>query len=81
MGWATTENLYYNDKGMHVSFTDHLCIPVSKMSLESFHSISGKPWQRSERSQVEPVGESPLVLGLGVWTAKNALQAPVWIPT
>lgn len=78
MGWATTENVYYNDQGMQVSHSPTTYkIPSiqdvpREFSIEFLENHGNVVNVRKSKA----VGEPPLVLGLSVWTAaKNALQS------
>ena len=79
MGWVTTENLFYNDKGLLLSHSP------STYKIPSVHDIprtfncrlidNGRNTRNVRGSKA--VGEPPLLLALSVWTAvKDALKSP-----
>ena len=78
MGWATTENVYYNDKGMQVSHspTTYKIPSIQDVPREFSIQFLENHGNVVNVRKSKAVGEPPLVLGLSVWTAaKNALQS------
>jgi len=78
MGWATTENVYYNDQGMQVSHspTTYKIPSIQDVPREFSISFLENHGNVVNVRKSKAVGEPPLVLGLSVWTAaKNALRA------
>ena len=78
MGWASTENLYYNDQGklMSHSPTTYKIPNIQDVPREFYMELLENDGNTVNVRRSKAVGEPPLVLGLSVWTAaKDALQA------
>lgn len=78
MGWVTTEELKYNDKGLLLSHSPTTYkIPniqdmPNQFNVEFFENSSNTINIRSSKA----VGEPPLLLGISVWCAiKNAISS------
>ncbi len=78
MGWVTTENLFYNDKGFLVSHSPSTYkIPSIQDTPRSFNiSLVHNDENRVNVRGTKAVGEPPLLLSLSVWTAiRHALDS------
>lgn len=76
MGWLTTENLYYNDKGRLLSCSPSTYkIPNIQDTPRNFHiSLIFNEENYANVRGTKAVGEPPLLLAISVWTAiQNAL--------
>jgi xanthine dehydrogenase large subunit len=77
MGWCTTEELRYNDKGLLLS---HSPTTYKIPNIQDVPEIFNVEWIDNDTNTVnirgsKAVGEPPLLLGLSVWAAvKNALS-------
>jgi xanthine dehydrogenase large subunit len=77
MGWASTENLYYNDQGklMSHSPTTYKIPNIQDMPREFHMELLENDGNTVNVRRSKAVGEPPLVLGLSVWAAaKDALN-------
>ena len=78
LGWVTTENLFYNEKGMLKTFSP------STYKIPSVHDVPRKfnidfienPHNAKNIRGSKAVGEPPLMLAISVWTAiKYAIRS------
>lgn len=77
MGWATTEDLFYDSEGALVSHSPSTYkIPSIQDIPRSFQvEFFDNPHNRKNIKASKAVGEPPLLLAISVWTAaKNALR-------
>ncbi len=77
LGWCTTEELRYNDKGLLLS---HSPTTYKIPNIQDLPAIFNVDWIDNDTNTVnihgsKAVGEPPLLLGLSVWAAiKNAIS-------
>ena len=78
MGWVSTENVFYNAKGMQVSHspTTYKIPSIQDVPREFSIELLENDGNIVNVRRSKAVGEPPLVLGLSVWcAAKNAIQS------
>ncbi len=79
MGWVTTENLVYDERGLLVSHSPSTYkIPSVQDTPRVFNvELVENPGNTQNVRGTKAVGEPPLLLGLSVWTAiHDALRSP-----
>jgi xanthine dehydrogenase large subunit len=77
MGWASTENLYYDSRGKQVSHspTTYKIPNIQDFPREFSMNLIENEGNTVNIRRSKAVGEPPLVLGISVWTAaKDALR-------